>query len=243
MLVLLHGGFWRRRYRLDVMNALAAALQPQASVWNLEYRRVGSPGGGWPGTFEDVAAGFDAVLDAAAAHRLDPWRVAVVGHSAGGHLALWLASRGRLTQGPGARPRLMPALTVSLAGVCDPTEAARRHLSNDAVQDLLGGGPAERAALYEHVSPAARLPLGVPQLLVHGTADDSVPLDLTEKYWEAASRAGDPCRFVKLTGVDHFQLIDPADAHCRQVMALTLDALVRGSTSSPDRSQKRPGSR
>ena len=224
---LLHGGYWRRAYRLDLMNAMAADLTARGmAVWNLEYRRVGSPNGGWPGTFEDVAAGFDALLDAARAWPLDTRRVMVVGHSAGGHLALWLASRRRLGEGPGSGPRLVPALVVSLAGVCDPRESARRHLSQDAVVHFLGGRPKERAAVYDHADPAARLPHAVPQLLAHGTADDKVPLDLSETYWRLASAAGDPCRFLRLDGVDHFQVIDPSEAAYQQVMAVALDWLA-----------------
>jgi acetyl esterase/lipase len=209
--VLVHGGFWRARWRLDLMHALAADLQRRGvAVWNLEYRRVGSVGGGWPGTFEDLAAGFDALPDLAGRHRLDLRRVAVVGHSAGGHLAMWLAGRARLERGPGARPRLLPALAVALAGVCDLLEAERRHLSDDAVVELLGGRPLERAEAYRLGSPAALLPLGVPQLLVHGTADASVPFDISERYAAAARAAGDRCELLALDGVDHFALIDPA---------------------------------
>ncbi len=214
--VLVHGGYWRARWRLDLMHAVAADLQRRGiAVWNLEYRRVGSAGGGWPGTFEDVAAGFDALHGLAGRYRLDLDRVAVVGHSAGGHLALWLAGRARLEHGPGARPRLQPALAVALAGVCDLVEAARRHLSQDAVLELLGGGPLEREEAYRLGSPAALLPLGIPQILVHGTADSSVPFDISERYAAAARAAGDTCELVALDGVDHFALIDPASTAWR----------------------------
>jgi len=211
--VLVHGGYWRARWRLDLMHALAADLQRRGvAVWNLEYRRIGSAGGGWPGTFEDVAAGFDALHGLAGRYDLDLDRIAVVGHSAGGQLALWLAGRARPRHGPGARPRLLPALAVALAGVCDLVEAARRHLSQDAVVELLGGGPQERREAYRLGSPAALLPLGVPQVLVHGTADASVPFDISERYAAAARAAGDTCELVALDGVDHFALIDPGSA-------------------------------
>jgi len=214
--VLVHGGYWRARWRLDLMHGVAADLQRRGvAVWNLEYRRVGSAGGGWPGTFEDVAAGFDALDDLAGRYHLDLDRVAVIGHSAGGQLALWLAGRARLERGPGARPRLLPALAVALAGVCDLVEAARRHLSEDAVVELLGGRPEERPEAYRLGSPAALLPLGVPQVLVHGTADASVPFEISERYTAAARAAGDTCELLALDGVDHFALIDPASAAWR----------------------------
>jgi acetyl esterase/lipase len=211
VVVLVHGGYWRSRYRLDLMHALAADLQRRGlAVWNLEYRRMDSPGGGWTGTFDDVAAGFDFLGDLADRHRLDLGRVAVVGHSAGGHLALWLAGRPRLEGGPGAPPLLPPALVVALAGICDLEEACRLHLSDGAVVQLLGGGPLERAEVYRQASPAALLPLGVPQILVHGTADDAVPFEISKRYAAAARAAGDACELIALDGVDHNALIDPA---------------------------------
>lgn len=212
VVVLVHGGYWRQRYRLDVMNALAADLREAGvAAWNLEYRRVGGRGGGWPGTFADVAAGFDALLDHR--DRLATDRVGVAGHSAGGQLALWLAARDGLPAGaPGRSPRLAPGLVVALAGVCDLVLAAQLGLSSGAAQELLGGGPEDVPDRYAAASPRARVPLGVPQLLLHGDSDDSVPLELSRRHHAAAAAAGDACELVELPGTDHFALIDPAGA-------------------------------
>jgi len=208
--VLIHGGFWRARHRLDLMDALAADLQARGlAAWNLEYRRIGA-GGGWPATFVDVAAGVDALTVIADAHHLDVTRMVVAGHSAGGHLALWTAARATLPHdAPGASPRLRPRLAIALAGVCDLVAAAERRLGDRAAIELMGASPEAAPDAYALASPAARLPLGVPQLLVHGTADDSVPVDVSERYQAAATAAGDRCRLLRLPGVDHFALIDP----------------------------------
>ncbi len=214
VVVLIHGGYWRVRYRLDLMHPLAADLAGRGyGVWNIEYRRTGQPGGGWPGTFADVANAVDALAHLAPRYGWDPGRVAVVGHSAGGHLALWLAGRHRLPAGVldrvGAAPRVTPVLAVSLAGVCDLTEAARLRLSNGAVLELLGGEPSTRPDLYQVACPYRLLPLGVPQLVVHGTADTHVPPELSHRY---AAAAGTECELLTLPGVDHFAVIDPASA-------------------------------
>lgn len=209
--ILVHGGYWRARYGLGLMHAMAADLRARGVVtWNVEYRRVGSPGGGWPGTFEDIATAVDAPLSLPFQDRLDLTRVTLIGHSAGGHLALWAAGRGALQRGPGVAPRLRPKLVVGLAAVCDLFDAARRRLSSDAVVDLMGGPPQTRRSAYLHASPPSLLPLGVRQLLVHGTADDSVPFEISEQYRAAAVAAGDDCELLRLDGVDHFALIDPA---------------------------------
>src|SRR5438477_9716037 len=210
VVVLLHGGYWRHRYGLDLMEPLAADLSARGyAVWNLEYRRIGTPGGGWPNLFRDVAAGLDA-LTGLADRGLDLTRAALVGHSAGGHLALWACA---------ARTRVAPAFAVSLAGVCDLVEAARQRLSRGAAVELLGGGPDEVPDRYREACPTLRLPLGVRQLVVHGTEDGDVPFEFGPRYVAAARAAGDDCELLALPGVEHFALIDPASAAWAQVAA------------------------
>ena len=212
VVALLHGGFWRASRTLELMRPLAADLAARGfAAWNLEYRRVGQPGGGWPGTCQDVAAGLDHLAGLTARERLDLDRLVVAGHSAGGHLALWSAARPGLPPGtPGAGPRVVPRLVVSLAGVCDLHAGAAQAIGEGAVTEFLGATPDKAADRYRLASPRARLPLGVAQLLVHGDADTRVPVSQSRAYAAAAAAAGDPVELVELAGVDHMAVIDPA---------------------------------
>ena len=197
--VVLHGGFWRARYSADLMNAVCDDLVARGyTAWNVEYRRVGD-GGGWPATFDDVAAVMDRAHEAGLP-------VVTIGHSAGGHLALWGAAR------RGA------ALAVSQAGVVDLTEAWRIGLSSRAVGELLGGGPDDVPERYGAASPAVLLPLGVPQLLVHGRRDDVVPVDMSRRYAERARKAGDPIEYVE-TDEGHFECLDPESESWAAIVA------------------------
>jgi acetyl esterase/lipase len=200
VVVVIHGGFWRARYDLEHIGHLCAALTEEAGVatWSLQYRRVGQPGGGWPGTFQDVTAGTQFVTQLASEYGFDLDRVVTIGHSAGGHLALWAASETKVPRG-----------AVSLAGVADLRHAADLRIGDGAVQAFLGGEPADVPERYAAASPYERLPMGVPQVLVHGTDDDTVPFTIAERYAEAAKRAGDDIRLVTLEGTGHFELIDP----------------------------------
>jgi acetyl esterase/lipase len=212
VVALLHGGFWRAGRTLELMRPLAADLAGRGfAAWNLEYRRVGQPGGGWPGTCEDVAAGLDHLAGLAAQAPLDLDRLVVAGHSAGGHLALWSAARAGLPPGaPGAAPRVIPWLAVSLAGVCDLHAGAADGIGEGAVAGFLGATPEQAPERYRLASPRSRLPLGVRQLLVHGDADTRVPVEQSRAYAAAAAAAGDPVELVELAGVDHMAVIDPA---------------------------------
>jgi acetyl esterase/lipase len=208
--VLIHGGFWRARYDLRLEDRLVADVAGRGwAAWNLEYRRLGwRSRGGWPATFEDVAAGID--LLGMLEEPLDLARVVGIGHSAGGHLAMWAAARrGLAAAAPGGDPRIRLAGAASQAGVVDLREAARLGLSRRAAESLLGGSPIKLPARYDFASPIERVPLGLPQLVVHGDADDVVPISIARGYSERAAAAGDPCELVELAGCGHDEHLDP----------------------------------
>ena len=208
--VLIHGGFWRYGWDRTLMTPLARDLAAHGiAAWNIEYRRVGQEGGGWPGTLEDAAAAADALVGL---EGIDASRVATVGHSAGGQLALWLAGRHRIPAGkPGADPRLRPRGAVSQAGVSDLVAGATAGLGGGACRALLGGEPDEVPERYAVASPLALLPLGVPQLLVHGARDDLVPPDQSRAYAATARAAGDTVELSEHHAADHFDVIEDAD--------------------------------
>src|SRR4051812_23820287 len=200
--VVLHGGFWREQHSLDLTDDLARDLARRGwAAWNVEYRRVGGgSGGGYPTTPGGGSGGVDAPpgLDAP----LDRDRVVAIGHSAGGQLALWAAAR------PDAAVRL--AGVVSQAGVHDLREADRLDLGEGATAPFMGGHADDVPDRYADASPIERVPLGVPQLLVHGEADERVPVDMSRGYAEAARAAGDEVDLVLRPGEDHFVHLDPA---------------------------------
>jgi acetyl esterase/lipase len=207
--VLVHGGFWRPGFDRGLEEEVAADLSGRGYlVLNVDYRSSAEP---WPTTLTDAAAAYDLLATGTHADRVDPARVAVVGHSAGGHLALWLASRSRLPSGaPGASPRSpRPALVVAQAPVAALDAGARQGLGGGAVQALLGGGPDEVPDRYAVADPVALLPSGVPTACLHGEADDIVPVRQSEVYVEAATAAGDDARLVRLPG-GHFEHLSPA---------------------------------
>jgi acetyl esterase/lipase len=218
VVVVLHGGYWRAQYGLELGTPLAVDLTNSGvAALNVEYRRVGA-GGGFPTTLDDVAAAVDLLAGPAAeaalraGRSLDPRRVVLLGHSAGGQLAAWAASRVRLRPGaPGVLPKVAPRGVVAQAGVLDLVAAADQGLGGGAVVDLLGGTPTTQAARYAIASPAALVPAMCPVVAVHGTADTTVPPDQSRRYVDAALAARGQARLRMLDGVDHFRLIDPAD--------------------------------
>ena len=207
LILFLHGGFWRAAYDRRHAGPLAEALAADGlAVCCPEYRRVGQEGGGWPGTFDDIRSAV-AVLPAAVAdateRRVDGARVVLAGHSAGGHLALWAASRLASMPKPGA------GAVVSLAGVCDLAGCYRMGLGDNAAGDLMGGGPGQFPDRYAVADPSLALPLGRRLSLVHGTSDQRVPWEQSRDFAERARAAGDRVSCVLLPGVGHFELIDP----------------------------------
>lgn len=206
---LFHGGFWRMPYGRDQLDPVAQDLcRAGFAVWNLEYRRTGAGGHPWPATFEDAEAILARLSGLAeVAPQLDLSRLALVGHSAGGHLAFWAGAR---AAGSVRVPR--PAAVVGLAPVLDLEAAEAAGLGDHAAATLLGGSPAEVPARYASGSPRALLPLRLPQYLIHGEADTVVPAGLSRAYAEAARQAGDEVSCIVLPGVDHMGFLDPAGA-------------------------------
>jgi acetyl esterase/lipase len=216
VVILVHGGCFKAAYgNARDLAPMADALKADGiATWNIEYRRLGQPGGGWPGTYLDVGRAVDHLRTVAGQHRLDLGRVVLVGHSAGGHLAMWAAARSRLpTSSPLHQANPLPVRgVIDLAGPVDMTANIQGYqtLCRDSViTSLLGGTPATMPERYQHASAIRLLPFGVPQVLLAGSHEDFVPLPLMQEYADAAKRAGDSVRLVVIPEAGHFEIASP----------------------------------
>jgi acetyl esterase/lipase len=231
LVLFVHGGFWRHAWDRVHAGPLAADLAARGyAVATIEFRRTGQPGGGWPGTFSDVASAAVAVPDLLAkevAHRgLLPVAVdrpILAGHSAGGHLALWYAS---------VAPDAIGGV-VALAPVADLVRAHELNLDDGAVADLLGGSPDAVPTAYASADPMVNLPSTVRTVVVHGADDTIVPVELSREYCRMARRAGDDTTLVELAGVEHFAVIDPQSAAWPAVLA-AFGTVTRGEAVDGD---------
>jgi acetyl esterase/lipase len=211
--VIVHGGCWRAAYDLRHASHMAAALASAGvATWSLEYRRIGNEGGGWPGTLTDVARGTDHLRGLAGPHGLDLDRVVVVGHSAGGHLALWLAGRGNLPPDSPLRAAAPLPLrgVVALAAISDLRAYAGGSGScNAAVAEFLGGMPEVVPERYALADPGDLLPLGVPVRLLHGALDPIVPPEQSRAFAERSRARGDDAEAWPIDGAGHFDVVAP----------------------------------
>ncbi len=203
--VMIHGGFWRAKYDLTHARPFCAALAARGVLTaNLEYRRVGQPGGGWPGTFEDVLAGVRAAREYMGQVPV------VIGHSAGGHLALLLASDAMLLRA-----------VVALAPVADLRMAYELNLSNGAVKEFLGATPESDSGLYARTCPSKKAS-SVRRVLVHGAEDEVVPIAISRAYIAARKNDPEPPTVVEIANGTHMELIDPESTAGVQVIEIVL---------------------
>lgn len=218
--IVIHGGFWKQEFDLGITRDVAVDLTASGwATWNIEYSRVGQESGGWPGTFLDAAQATDALRMLQKDHDLDLGKVVTIGHSAGGHLALWLAGRKNLPEtSPLYTNQPLPIrAAVSLAGVNDLKamhdvhqfrDGALGNPSDNPVADLLGGTPEEVPERFREGSPKELLPLATTQILLHGDLDIHVPVGISDDYQEWAENMGDAVKYVRISGAEHFMLTD-----------------------------------
>ena len=210
----IHGGYWRSRYNLVHAGHLCAALTAKGlATWNVEYRRLGDEGGGWPGTFEDILQSYQFLLHIAKQQGLNTEQVLVIGHSAGGQLALCLAAHETSVR-----------QVVALAGVIDLQNAWELHLSNNAVAEFLGGSPIEPANVYGEADPM-QLHITARQWVIHGSADDAVPPGFSRDYYQHKKKRGEDVNLIEIEDAGHFDLIDPRSSTWSQVERTVLGAL------------------
>jgi acetyl esterase/lipase len=219
VVVFLHGGWWQSGYDLAYAGHLCAALKMDGiAVWSVEYRRCGATGGGWPATFQDAAAGFDYVATLAKSYPLDLSRVVAMGHSAGGHLAFWLAGRHHIEP---HSPVHDPQPKVPLYGLIALAGAVDLRLTIDLagyftfahdkqeVYRLMGGGAQDFDDRYRAGNPGDLLPLGVRQVLIQGTDDQQIQAQIPARWADQARRQGDDVTLHIVRSADHFDVVDP----------------------------------
>ena len=232
--IIIHGGCWLSRFAsLKIMSPLADALARDGiATWNVEYRRNDNPGGGWPGSFLDVANGVDYIRVLAKKYPLDTTRVAITGHSAGAHLALWAAGRKRIqASSPIATAApFTPWVTVPLGGPGDMAEMTTREKGicgpMPSASGIMGGLPAEVPDHYRDGSPLSLLPLGVRQVLITGEKDGVMPPAVREAWIAKSTAAGDQASMV-LVGGGHFELLAPDHESGRTVRRTLVEILKR----------------
>jgi acetyl esterase/lipase len=216
VVVLVHGGCFKAAYAtLRDLAPIGDALKRHGvATWNVEYRRLGQAGGGWPGTYQDVGAAIDHLRTLAPRHRLDLSRVVFVGHSAGGHLALWAAGRARVPSRSAIASRrpLRPLGAINLAGPFDMRENIanyHRECRDQVITQMMGGTPEKVPDNYRAASPGALLPLGVPHVLIWGEHENFMPRPLAAAYVRRAQAAGDDATLRIVPGAGHFEIASP----------------------------------
>lgn len=220
VMLLIHGGCWLAEYDIAHIRKLAAAFTAEGiATWTIEYRRVGDTGGGWPGTFDDVAAATDHLVSLAGQFDLDLDRFIIAGHSAGGHLAIWLANRP--SQWP---PKLSPNAVLALAPAADLAWLHQQQVCGNVVDKLMGGSPAQQPQRYQLGSGTARLPLQVPQTIIIGKHDSSwAPVG--HRYIDAARQQGNTPQVIIAEESGHFEMIDPDSSTWPLVLKAAKSAL------------------
>ena len=224
VVMLIHGGCWRSRYDYTLMDSMSVDLSRRGyAVWNIEYRRTEDAGGGYPGTFLDVAHAFKHLSTIAPEYDLDLSNISIMGHSAGGHLALWLGTMPQ-QEGSAFYVNDLPPIKgiISLAGINDLPAYYSPTACADNTVKLLGGRPDQQVERYRMASPINFIPLDVPQILVNGVNDEIVPLTHIQPYFDKGVSAGDPTELVEIEGAGHFEVITPGSIAWPQIVnALT----------------------
>jgi acetyl esterase/lipase len=222
VVAILHGGFWGSQYGSDHLYGVAVDLATRGwVVWNVEYRRLGI-GGGYPTTLLDVAAAIDFLANL---KDVDTSNVAALGHSAGGHLATWVAGRGELPVGaPGAEPVVAVSSVISLAGVVDLRSAGRQKIGHGAAVNFMGGKPDELPEKYAIADPLSRIPIRANVRCVHARRDEQVPFAQSVDYVAAAQAAGQDARLLEVPG-DHFSIVNTSSPTWPTVLSLLEELL------------------